>query len=170
MTERKLVVDHLKFSYEGLFNAEELFNVISAWFFEKGWDWYEKMNQEQITPDGKQIRIVLEPWKNISDFYKLIMNIKLNMIDVKEVEVEHEGRNLKLNQGLVRITFDAYVAGDRKDQWKDKTIYWFLGTILGKYFFREHFDKAEAWVKSDVDDLHNKIKNYLNVFKYTYHD
>lgn len=169
MAERKLVIDHLKFSYEGLFNSGELFSVISAWFYEKGWDWYEKMSQEQVTPEGKQIRIVLEPWKNISDYYKIIMNIKLHMIDVKEVEVEHEGKSLKLSQGLVRMTFDAYVVSDRKDQWKSRPLYWFISILLGKYFFREHYSKAETWIKSDVDDLYNKIKNYLNVFKYTYH-
>ena len=50
MVERVLIVDHLKFSYEGLFNASELYSLISGWFFEKGWDWYEKMNDEIITP------------------------------------------------------------------------------------------------------------------------
>ena len=49
MAERTLVVDHLKFSYEGLFSAPELYNLISSLFFEKGWDWYEKMNEEIIT-------------------------------------------------------------------------------------------------------------------------
>ncbi len=169
MAERKLVIDHLKFSYEGLFNAEELFSVISGWFFGKHWDWYEKMNQEQVTPEGKQIRIILEPWKCISDYYKIIMNIRLNMVDVKEVEVEHQGQSLKLNQGLVRMTIDAYVVSDRKDQWGSRPLYWFMSIIFGKYFFREHYAKAETWIKSDVDDFYNKVKDYLNVFKYTYH-
>src|SRR3989338_4003636 len=105
MGERRLVVDHLKFSYEGLFNLSELYTVISSWFFEKGWDWMEKMNQEQITSEGKQIRIILEPWKSSSEFYRISMIIKLNMIDVKDVEVEHKGEILRLNQGLVRMTF-----------------------------------------------------------------
>ena len=96
MSERTLVVDHLKLSYEGLFNASELYNIISSWFYEKGWDWYEKMNQELVTPSGKQIRWLFEPWKNISDYYKLVMAIKIHMLDVKQVEVEHEGQKIKL--------------------------------------------------------------------------
>ena len=72
MVERDLVIDHLKFSYEGLFNASELYNLISNWFYDKGWDWYERMNQEQITSAGKQIKLVLEPWKCVSDYYKLV--------------------------------------------------------------------------------------------------
>ncbi|MBI2146467.1 hypothetical protein HYU22_03945 [Candidatus Woesearchaeota archaeon] len=169
MAERRLIVDHLKFSYEGLFNASELYSVISTWFFEKGWDWHEKINQEQVTPDGKQIRIVLEPWKSSTDYYKLVMHIKLNCTDVKDVDVEHEGKTLRLNQGLVRITFDGYVVSDRKHYWSKKPFLWFLSVLSQKYFFSDHFAKLEDWIKSDVDDLHTKIKNYLNVFKYTYH-
>lgn len=170
MAERTLVVDRLKFSYEGLFSASELYNLIATFFFEKGWDWYEKMNQEIITTSGKQIKIVLEPWKSSSDYYKLIIAIKLIMTDVREVEVEEKGEKIRVNHGIVHITFDGYVVSDRKGKWtvKEKPFYWFLSVVLDKYFFRHHFEKLQAWVTSDVDDLYAKIKNYLNVFNYTY--
>ncbi len=166
--ERFLIIDHLKFSYEGLFNLAEFYNIISGFFYDKGWDWYEKLNREIVTPEGKQILIILQPWKNISDYYRLMASIKIIFSDVKEVEVSHQGQALKLNQGNVRITFDGYVVVDRKGKWEGKPGYWFLSLISQRYFFREHFAKAEAWIKSDIDDLYHKIKNYLNVFKYSY--
>lgn len=169
MGERKLVIDHLKFSYDGLFNVEELYGLISSWFFEKGWDWYEKMNQEQVTAEGRQIYILLEPWKSASDYYKLVMRIKINLVNVKDVDVEHGGLTLQMNQGVVRITLDGYVLADRHNQWGKKPWTWFLSIIFQKYFFKDHYEKFETWLKSDVEDLHDKIKNYLNVFKYSYH-
>ncbi|MBI2668888.1 hypothetical protein HYX14_03530 [Candidatus Woesearchaeota archaeon] len=168
MPERTLVIDHVKFSYEGLFNAAELYNLISSFFYERGWDWYEKLNEEQVTAEGRQIRIVLEPWKNISDYYKIQAKIKLTMSDVKEVDVEHEGQKLRLNHGVIHIIFDAYVISDRKSKWQDKPFWWFLSVVGDKYFFREHYQKAERFIKSDVEQLYDKIKTYLNVFKYTY--
>ncbi len=168
MVERHLVVDHLRFSYEGLFNAAELYNLIAEWYFEKGWDWLEKINQEQVTPAGRQFHIVLEPWKSASDYYKIAMKIVLNMTDVKEVEVEHEGQNLNLNYGAVKITFDGFVLSDRMNKWTKQPFYWLLSVLFEKYFFRNHYEKMHQWIESDVDDLHAKIKNYLNVFKYSY--
>ncbi|PIN74038.1 hypothetical protein COV20_02925 [Candidatus Woesearchaeota archaeon CG10_big_fil_rev_8_21_14_0_10_45_16] len=168
MSDRHLVVDHLKFSYEGLFNSAELYNLIATWFYEKTWDWYEKINQEQVTLQGKQIRIVLEPWKSVSDYHKITMKIHLQMIDVKEVEVEHEGKKLHLNHGVVRIVFDGFVVSDRKGRWNGSPFKWFVAFMAEKYFFKEHYHKFEVWIKSDLDDLYNKIKNYLNVYKYTY--
>ena len=88
MAERHLIVDNLKFSYEGLFNSAELYNLISGWFFDKSWDWYEKINEEQVIPSGKQITILLEPWKNITDYYKLVIRLKLNFIDIQDVQIE----------------------------------------------------------------------------------
>ncbi len=166
--DRRLVVDHLKLNYEGLFNAAEVYNVISSWFFEKGWDWYERINDEQVTPNGKFMRLVLEPWKSTTEFYKLMMKLKVHMSEVKEVEVDHEGETLRMHHGIIHITFDGYVASDRQGEWVNKPLTWFLTIILEKYFFRSHSAKLDTWIKSDVDDLHHKIKNYLNMFKYTY--
>ena len=170
MGERRVVVDQLKLSYEGLFNAAELFTVISSWFFEKGWDWMETMNQEMVTAEGKQVRIILDPWKSSSEYYKISMHIKIHLMDVKDVEVEHQGTALRLNQGLIRIVIDGYVISDRTGKWvhQDRPFWWFLSIIFEKYFFRNHLEKLETWIKSDVDDFHQKIKNYLNMFKYTY--
>ncbi|MBU0460643.1 MAG: hypothetical protein KJ597_02675 [Nanoarchaeota archaeon] len=168
MSERYIVTDHLKFSYEGLFNYAELYNLITSFFFEKGWDWYEKMNEELVTAEGRQYKLILEPWKTSSDYYKIVIRTKLHGIDIKDVEVEHEKKTLRLNQGLIRITFDAYVITDRHSKWEDKPLFWFLNTIGELYFNRRHFKKFETWVKSDLDDLYQKIKNYLNVYKYTY--
>ncbi len=158
----------MKFSYEGLFSVKELYSVISGWFFEKGWDWHEYVNEEQITPTGKQIRLVVEPWKSSSDYYKLVIKIKAHFIDVKEVEVEKKEEKLKLDHGVVRMTFDAWILSDRHEVWSKKPFTWFLTVIMDKYFFRNHLDKMRKWLESDVDDLHDKIKTYLNVFKYTY--
>lgn len=168
MGERTLVVDHLKLGYEGLFNAPELYNLIQSFFFEKGWDIKELINQEQITPRGKQVRIVLDPWKSVTEFYKIFLKIKIHMTDLKDVEVKHEGQELRLNQGIVRITFDGYVFSDRTTKWTEEPFYWFLTMLGKKYFFRNHFEKMETWLRNDLEDLHGRIKRHLNVFKHTY--
>ncbi len=168
MAERTLVIDHLKFSYEGFFNADELYAVISTFFFEKGWDWYEKINQEQVTSNGKQIRLVFLPWKSSTDYYKLKVEINLQMLDVRDVEVEKNGKKLMVQHGQIRMVIDGFVVSDRKNKWTNTPLNWFLSFMFERYFFSRHYAKLEAWLKSDVDDLYNKIKNYLNVCKYTY--
>ncbi len=164
--ERQLVIDHLKFSYEGLCNAAELFSLIQEWFYEKSWDWTEKTNQEILTSEGRQLHIILEPYKSVSDYYQLIIKITLNIINLKEVEVEVDGKPVKLNHGAIRLLIDGYVVSDRRKQWESRPFYWLISLALEKYFYKEHFRKFETWLKSDVDDLYDKIKSYLNTYKY----
>ncbi|MBU0470771.1 MAG: hypothetical protein KKA62_04095 [Nanoarchaeota archaeon] len=168
MPERHLIVDRLKLSYEGLFNFDEVYSVITTFFFERSWDWYERHNESAVTPKGKQMRLIFEPWKNISDFHKLTVRIKVHVQDMKEVEIKHGNQTLRVNQGTIKIIFDGFVVSDRKSKWIDMPFKWFIMLIFDKYFFREHYKKAEDWIKSDIEDLHQQIKTYLNTFKYTY--
>ncbi|MAF98994.1 MAG: hypothetical protein CMH61_00120 [Nanoarchaeota archaeon] len=166
MPERRIVVDHLQLSYEGLFDASKLYALIDSWFYEKGWDKEERINQEILSPEGKQTHIILQPFKNISDYYKLVIKITMNLTDVKDVEVEKNGSTQKLNQGLVKFTFDGYVVSDRHSNWEKSPLLWFMRVMFDKYIFKKQFSRAETWLLSDVEDLHTRIKNFLNIFKY----
>ena len=168
MTERTLVVDQLKFNYQGLFSASELYKLIDGWFYEKGWDKNEFMNEELVTPAGRTMRIVLEPWKTITDYFKLIIQVKINIHDLKDVEIEKDNKKIKINQGEIHIIFNGYVLSDRQGMWSSKPIWWFLNIIFNKYFFKDNFGRAERWVLSDVDDLYQKVKSFLNVYKYQF--
>lgn len=168
MTEKTLVVDQLKLSYEGLFDLAELYRLIDSWFYEKGWDKYEHVNQEAVTPSGRQVHLVLEPYKNITDYFKIIIRLKINFTDVKDIEVEKEGQKLRLNQGEVKMLFDGYVVSDRRSLWNRRPFYWFLSILFNKYFFKEHYSKAERWLLSDLDDLYQRIKSFLNVYRSGY--
>ena len=61
MAERRLVVDHLRLKYEGLFNATELYKLIDKWLNEKAYDKRELRNQENVRPDGKYVELILMP-------------------------------------------------------------------------------------------------------------
>ena len=57
MSEKKLVIDQLKLTYEGIFDLNGLYRMIDSWFYEKGYDRWELKNYEQVLPTGKDIEI-----------------------------------------------------------------------------------------------------------------
>jgi len=166
MVEKKLVIDQLKLSYEGLFDFSELYRLIDGFFFERGYDKVEVVNQEQVTSGGKQIRIIMEPEKGITDYFKLIVKIRLHAIDLKEIEVEKDKAKLRLNQGQLKITFDGYVISDRSGTWEKSPFFWLIRVFSDKFIFRDHYNKAEKWLVSDIEDLQQKIKSFLNLHRY----
>src|SRR3989338_5988794 len=111
MAERELIVDHVRLTYEGLFDAKELYNIIDTYFREKGYDKRELRNIEQVKPEGKYVEIEWLPWKKTTHYIRNEIWIRLVMSDVKEVEVEKEGVKVKLNQGKIQIVIDGYFPG-----------------------------------------------------------
>ena len=99
MVERETVIDKLRLTYEGLFVATDLYQMIDNWFRQKAYDKRENKNIEKVTPDGKYIEIELEPWKKITDYARIVIKIRLIMNDVKEIEMEKDGLKVRMNQG-----------------------------------------------------------------------
>ena len=166
MPEREVVVDKLRLTYEGLFSVAELYKMIDEWFRWKGYDKRENKNIEIVKPEGKFIEIELEPWKKVTDYAKNVIKIRIQMHDIKEVEVEKDHTKLKLNQGKVQFVFDAFLETDYEARWEGKPIFYFLRTIFDKYFYRPFTAGFERGVKEDLMHLHSQIKAFLNLYKF----
>jgi len=167
MAEKKLVIDQLRLNYEGLFDIPEMYKMIDGWFYEKGYDKYEKKNEEQVLPTGKEIIIDLRPWKKITDYAKNEIRIRIFMHHVKEIDIEKEGAKVTMHQGQIQMIFDGYLETDYENKWENKPIYFFLRTLFDKYIYKGYTSKFEDRLVNDVHDIHTRIKSFLNVYRYT---
>ncbi len=166
MSEKKLVIDQLRLNYTGLFSVPELYRTITSWFYERGYDMFEKKNVEIVTPTGKDIEIELRPWKKTTDYAKNEIRIRLYIKDLKEMEVEKEGVKMKLNQAEIQMIFDGYLETDYEGRWENKPIFYFLRSLIDKYVYRMYTNKFESMLVSDVHHLHTRIKALLNLYRY----
>jgi hypothetical protein len=166
MPEREVVVDKLRLTYEGLFSVGELYKMIDEWFRWKGYDKRENKNIEVVKPEGKFIEIELEPWKKVTDYAKNVIKIRIQMNDIKEVEVEKDNTKLKLNQGRVHFVFDGFLETDYEARWEGKPIFYFIRTVFDKYFYKPFTAGFERGVKEDVMHLHGQIKAFLNLYRF----
>ena len=169
MAEKKLVVDQMKLTYEGIFDLNGLYRTIDGWFYEKGYDKYEQKNYEQVLPTGKDIEIELLPWKKTTDYFKNIIRIRMKFANVKDIEVEKKGVKLKLQQGRIMMIFDGYLESDYEHKWDTRPMFFFLRTIFDKYIFKGYFVKAEKWLVNDLFDIHGRIQRFLNLHRYEKH-
>lgn len=166
MAEREIVIDGLTLTYEGLFSVKDIYSLIDTWLAEKGYDKREKKNYEIVKPDGKYIEIELEPWKKVTTYAKNLLNIKLYFMDVKTVEVEKDNIKMKLNQGKVHIKFNAFLETDYENDWEEKAIFYFLRSVFEKYIFKPFMSGFENGIRQDVMHLHDRIKSFLNLYRY----
>ena len=166
MSEKKLVIDQLRLNYNGLMNFGELFKVVDGWFYEKGFDKFEKKHEEIVLPSGKDIEIELRPWKKITDYAKHIIRIRMYVRGLKNVEIEKDGIKTTLQQGSIRMKFDAYLETDYENKWEQNMYFYFLRAVFDKYVYRTYDARIEEHLVEDTYHLHSTIKSYLNLHRY----
>jgi len=158
-----------KVAYEGLFNYRELFRIIDVWLREKFFDKNERRNEQYHTEEGMQIEIEFVPWKKTTDYFKEIIKIEIDAINLKEVEVENNGQKIKMHQGKIYIKLTGYLIVDYdylgKQSWK-KPLHYFLRDIFDKFVYWNITKKYRDMVIDDVNDLQNGIRSYLNLNPY----
>src|SRR3989344_3179423 len=168
MSERRLVVDHLRIKYEGLFNATELYKLIDKWLNEKAFDKRELRNQEHVKPDGKYVELVLMPWKKISDYARHVIRLEIRVFNLKDVVIERDGQRVKMNQGRMDILMDAYLDTDYEDRWEQKPFYFFMRTLFDKFIYRTYSTQFEELLVENVTQLHTVMKSFLNLYRYEF--
>ena len=166
MAERRIVVDNLVLQYEGLFEITELFLMIDKWLRQNGYDKFEKRNYEHVLKDGKYIEIELEPWKKITDYAKIVINLYTHMYNIKDTVVKKDNRDVRMNQGRIRVKFTGYLVTDYEHKWEGKPWFYFLRAVIDKWVYRVTSDKYEAAVSQEVKHLYQNVRAFLNLYRY----
>lgn len=167
MGEKNVIVKGEKVSYEGLFDAKEFFKAINDWIDSHRYDQVEKKHAEVIKPEQKSVSFEMQSSRSITDYAKIVMTIKINMDDLKDVVVEQDGRKKKLNQGKVSVAIDGFIETDYEHRWETKPAFYFLKSLWEKYVYNPYTNEWKQRVKDDVQSLKTTIKAFLNLFRYT---
>jgi hypothetical protein len=166
MSEKRLVIDQMRLNYSGIFNLNELYRMIDSWLYEKGYDKYEKKNEEQVLETGRKIEIELRPWKKTTDYAKNEIRLRIFVDNMTDVEIERDGRKIKMHKGDIQMIFDAFLETDYEHRWESKPMYYFFRTLVDKYIFKIYTGKFIGNLVADTKDLHQRIKAYLNLYRY----
>ena len=168
MAERRLVIDHMKVSYEGLFDLHEFYSLINQWLKDKGFDLREQRNQEHVRPGGKYIELELLPWKKITDYARHVIRINIRIRNLKDVVVEQDNIRANLNRGKISVVMDGYLDTDYEDRWENKPFYFFMRTLFDKFIYRTYSTQFEELLVENMMQLHQTIKAFLNLYRYEF--
>ncbi len=168
MSERRLVIDHMTLSYDGLFDLHELYSLINQWLKDKGFDLREQRNQEQVRPNGKFIEVEMLPWKRITDYARHVIRLNIKVLNMKDAVVEEDNKRVKLNKGTIRMVMDGYLDTDYEDRWESKPFYFFIRTLFDKFVYRTYSTQYEELLVENCLQLHSTMKAFLNLYQYEY--
>jgi hypothetical protein len=166
MVEKTLVLDGLELNYQGIFDLNKLLRTIDELLSERGYKKSEKIREEIIKPTGKYFNIELRPGKAMTEFYSLMIKIRIEISDLQEVEVIVDNVKRTMNKGNVNMLFDAWTTTDYEHRWEQTPWYWILRGFFEKFFFKVHTDKYFNVLVDDTHHIYNNVKAHLNLHRF----
>lgn len=166
MAERYTVIDKRPLVFEGYFRPQELFQIIRKFLGERGYFPLEAKNFEEVLEHGRQITVELRPFKQISDYAKQEMVLRITMFRLREETIEIDGAKRKYHKGKVEFLCDANLATDLKSKWDGSGWLYLFRVIHDKFIRKDWVSQAKAEVGKDLNDLLQEISSYLNMIRF----
>lgn len=167
MAERMTIVDGEKIIYKGLFDFKELYNVIDAFLWQKGFDKRIRKNEEQVSADGKYVNTIIQPWKKVTEYIKHEIKLVITVHHAKEEIREIDGIKKKLTNGVVDISFFAYLCTDYEGRWEQRAEYFFLRTIFDRFVYKMQNQSSSGTLRNDTKLLKGEVEAFLNLHRFT---
>ncbi len=163
MYEKKLYLDGLELTYEGLFELNSLLKTIDGLIKQRGYVKGEKRREEVIKATGREFSIEFRPVKKKTDYFVLMVKMRISITNMTDVEVVEDDVRTIMNKGDINIIFDAWTTTDYEFQWQQKPLFYFLRNLFERVIYKFHVDRYADELIDDTHFLYNNIKAFLNM-------
>ncbi len=147
--------------FRGIFSWRGLYQFMREWFERNNYNFNEKKYKHK----GDEVEVEMLGEKKIDAMYKEYVTIAIHIWDLKEVEVEEEGKKVKKNYGKFELTIDGSIEVDYSGRFSEPKSK--LGKKLGEWWFKITKKDFEIKVADpfyyELYNLHEKLKKYLKM-------
>ncbi|MBS3097643.1 hypothetical protein J4209_02500 [Candidatus Woesearchaeota archaeon] len=127
----------------------------------------ENFCQKGLHAGGKEMwiywRAIKRPEGKLSGYYRYLLDIDFHGVYIRDQEVIHQGKKMKVQFGELEIFFRPKIEADYRNEWEK---HWLLKHFMKLYDTRvlsQEFEKREKELWRDVYKLQGKIKRFLNM-------
>jgi len=165
MVEKKFVVYNLRLAYNGPIKIVDFYKEVEDWIRQKKMNKELKKKMERLTPKGKKLEWIVECWKKHASEVKEVIRLRSMFNDVKDIEVNRNGKRIKIQQADILILIDGILETDLSEKWEQKPMFFFIRAMVDKYIWKFHTEKYDGIVANDADDLHRTLQAFFNLQK-----
>jgi len=162
MVEKDKITEE-KVKRSGIFDFKEIYQFVYRWLRDEDYDVEEKKYIEEVTGDSKKVEIKWEATKKITDYFKIELKLEWRIIGLVNVEVERNGKKVKMNNGSFEVKIIGTLIRDYQSSWDRNPTYKFFRGIYDKYIIIGVVKKYEIRVFKEVEDLAEQIKAFLTI-------
>ncbi|MBT3416853.1 hypothetical protein HON86_03095 [Candidatus Woesearchaeota archaeon] len=150
---------------KGIFDMGELYSLIKEWLTWEGYGdekktFQEEVYVERIKGDSKQIEIKWCAEKFMGPYLLHTINITFNILGMKDIEVEIDGKKIGTNKLDLSLKMDAKVTTDRQGKFKKRK---FIKKLYEDYIINERISASKSMLSAKAYTLADEIKEYLEL-------
>ena len=146
----------IKIKWGGPSDLKELYRQMKIWLEDNGFASeknLEKKYVEMIKPNGKDIFVLWEAGKDVSDYFSYKINVEFIWIATTDVEVQERGIKRKLTKGTLEVRIIAYIDYGKK---------WETMGVLNKFYYK---NISKSRLEDYRRELYNKIYKFQKMIK-----
>ncbi|MFA6460731.1 MAG: hypothetical protein WCV90_00560 [Candidatus Woesearchaeota archaeon] len=164
--EKALIINGREIKYKGIYRADELFTAINQALEQHGYEKREKKSEETVSDSGRRTYVELRPYKNVSNYVRLMIKIKIMLDNTTETAEVINGEKRLYQNGDVIITFDAWSLTDYANRWSMKPWAFFMKGIIHKFVKKFPLESGfTGELVKDTAHIYAKVKFLLNSYK-----
>ena len=152
-----------KLKQAGDFDFNGFYEFVYDWLRGEDYDIGEKKYSEKVSGESKNIEIIWECYKKVSDYFKFMIKMDWNITGLKKIEVVKDGKKIKTNSGTIEIKFRAVLIKDYESRWEDKPLSKFLRGMYDRYIIRSRIEEYEDKIVGELDELITQCKSFLEI-------
>jgi hypothetical protein len=152
-----------KIKNTGLFDFKEFYRFCYTWLVDEGYFLVEKSYSEKVGATGKEIEIEWNATRKVSDYFRNNLKIKWRILGMTNVEVDDNGKKLKMNKGQVEISVDAVLEKDWEHRWENSAFLKFLRGMYDRYIIRSRIEQYEVKIFAEGDEFLAQAKSFLAI-------
>jgi hypothetical protein len=154
-----------KVKYSGLFHFSDFYKFCYEWLTDEfGLLVVEEQYVEKIKGDSKDIDIVWQGTKEVSDYFKFDVSIKFRILGMQNVEVTQDGLKTKMNKAVnVEVKIGSSIIKDYKGKFEENAFKKFLRGIYEKWVIPSRISQYEDKLVGDSDEFLSQVKSYLDL-------
>lgn len=163
MPKETPIISDSKVKYRGVFDLGLVYNKLRFWIMETGYsEPHEIKYVEKIKPGGKDIEIIWESERSEEDgFFKFTIGVKFYATRLNDVEVDKEGRKLKLQKGDLWLYFDAKFIVNANKKWEENGL---MYKLYEKFIIKDKLDHYKIELYTEANKIMAEVKDFLNLY------
>ncbi|HJO14423.1 MAG TPA: hypothetical protein QGG70_00020 [Candidatus Pacearchaeota archaeon] len=148
---------------KGIYNFKDFYEFLYDYFTDENYDIAETKYVEKVEGETKDLEIIWNATKEVSDYFKYEINLTWVILGMKKVKVKKDGQEIYMDSGTLEIKFTASLVKDYENRWENNPFLKFMRGIYDRYIIRSRIDDYEIKVWEEINEIIAQAKSYLAI-------